>query len=128
MTEAQKQARCSCDPAHGALIIESLSNLTQMLLNAAASFGQEFQTYGGKKVLYFDVLDDPNIKASICCIPLRILGALTGRRISPCCRREEQRSSDVARRATNSAEDTRRLARLLGLTCACADLLTLVPG
>ena len=82
MTEAQKQALCSSDPAHGALIIESLSNLTQMLLNAAASFGQEFQTYGGKKVLYFDVLDDPNIKASICCIPLRILGALTGRRIS----------------------------------------------
>ena len=23
---------------------------------------QEFQTYGGKRVLYFDVLDDPNIK------------------------------------------------------------------
>ncbi|CAE7365149.1 PIP5K3 [Symbiodinium pilosum] len=58
--ESQYLARAE-DPRRGALfLIDPNMILCQNAMTEAQK--QEFQTYGGKKVLYFDVLDDPNIK------------------------------------------------------------------
>ncbi|CAE7910525.1 unnamed protein product [Symbiodinium necroappetens] len=58
--ESQYLARAE-DPRRGALfLIDPNMILCQNAMTEAQK--KEFQTYGGKKVLYFDVLDDPNIK------------------------------------------------------------------
>ena len=70
---------------------------------------QEFQTYGGKKVLYFDVLDDPNIKA--CLLLACDMQSAVDAVLLLYGRREEQKSKDVVRRATSNEKDMRRHVR-----------------